>query len=115
MINGSAIEFVEDTLNQLRVEEKKNQDLIIRIGEEEKRTHDAEAKLWAAQDNLFSVQRKLYAACNLINEVCRNYLYINFDAEEGRKRTDRTIEKMLRFQKEHDIHIEDTERGWVAK
>ena len=115
MIDGSAIEFVEDTLNQLRVEEKKNQDLIIRIGEEEKRTHDAEAKLWAAKNNLFSVQRKLYAAVTLINDVYRDYRDLNFKTKAGRKRADQVLEQMRRFQQEHDIHIEDTERGWVAK
>ena len=115
MISGSAIEFVEDTLNQLRVEEKKNQDLIIRIGEEEKRTHDAEAKLWAAQHNLFSVQRKLYAAVTLINDVYKDYRDLNFKTKAGRKRADQMLEQMRRFQSEYDIHIENTERGWVAK
>ena len=115
MINGSAIEFIEDTLNQLRVEENRNCVLLAKIGEAERKTEDAEAKLSAAKENLFSVQRKLYAACNLIDEVCREYFYINFDTEEGRKRTDRAIEKMIRFQKEYDIHIENTEKGLVAK
>ena len=115
MIDGSAIEFVEDTLNQLRVEEKKNQDLIIRIGEEEKRTHDAEAKLWAAQNNLFSVQRKLYAAVTLINDVYRDYRDLSFKTKAGRKRSDRMLERIRKFQQDHNIHIENRERGLVAK
>ena len=115
MINGSAIEFIEDTLNQLRVEENRNCVLIARIGEAERKTEDAEAKLSAAKENLFSVQRKLYAACNLIDEVCRNCIDINLNTKEGRKRASQTIEQMHRFQKEYDIHIENTEKGWVAK
>ena len=115
MINGSAIEFIEDTLNQLRVEENRNGVLIAKIGEAERKTNDAEAKLSAAQDNLFSVQRKLYAACNLIDEAYRDYSDINFNTKAGRKQADQVLEQMRRFQQEHDIHIEDTERGWVAK
>ena len=115
MINGSAIEFVEDTLNQLRVEENRNSILLSRIGDEERRTKDAEAKLSAAQDNLFSVQRKLYAAVNLINDAHRDFRDINFKTKAGRKRADQILEQMRRFQQEYDIHIENTERGWVAK
>ena len=115
MINGSAIEFVEDTLNQLRVEENRNSILLARIGDEEQRTKDAETKLSAAQDNLFSVQRKLYAAVNLLNDVYRDYRDINFNTKAGRKRADKMLEQMRRFQQEHDIHIENTEMGWVAK
>ena len=115
MINGSAIEFIEDTLNQLRVEENRNCVLLAKIGEAERKTEDAEAKLSAAQDNLFSVQRKLYAACNLIDDVCRNCIDINFKTKAGRKRADQILEQMRRFQQEYDIHIENTERGWVAK
>lgn len=33
----------------------------------------------------------------------------------GRKRADQMLEQMRRFQQEYDIHIENTERGWVAK
>ena len=115
MINGSAIEFVEDTLNQLRVEENRNSILLARIGDEERRTKDAEAKLSAAQDNLFSVQRKLYAAITLINAVYSDYRDLNFKTKAGRKRADQMLEQMRRFQQEYDIHIENTERGWVAK
>ena len=111
MINGSAIEFIEDVLNQLRVEENRNCILLARISEAERKTEDAEAKLASAQDNLFSVQRKLYAAVALINDVCKNYRDLNFKTKAGRKRVD----KMRRFQSEYDIHIENTERGWVAK
>ena len=115
MINGSAIEFIEDTLNQLRVEENRNCVLIAKIGEAERKTEDAEAKLSAAKDNLFSVQRKLYAAVNLINDAHRDFRDINFKTKAGRKRADQMLEQMRRFQQEYDIHIEDTERGWVAK
>ena len=115
MINGSAIEFVEDTLNQLRVEENRNSILLARIGDEERRTKDVEAKLSAAQDNLFSVQRKLYAAVNLINDAYRDYREISFKTKAGRKRADQILEQMRRFQQEYDIHIENTERGCVAK
>ena len=115
MINGSAIEFIEDTLNQLRVEENRNCVLIAKIGEAERKTEDAEAKLSAAKDNLFSVQRKLYAAVNLINDAHRDFRDINFKTKAGRKRADQMLEQMRRFQQEYDIHIENTERGWVAK
>ena len=115
MINGSAIEFIEDTLNQLRVEENGNRTLLVRIGDEERKTKDAEAKLSAAQDNLFSVQRKLYAAVNLINDAYGDYRDLNFKTKSGRKRADQVLEQMRRFQQEYDIHIENTERGWVAK
>ena len=115
MIDGSAIEFIEDTLNQLRVEENRNGVLIAKIGEAERKTNDAEAKLSAAQNNLFSVQRKLYAAVTLINDVYRDYRDLNFKTKAGRKRADQVLEQMRRFQQEHDIHIEDTEKGWVAK
>ena len=115
MINGSAIEFIEDTLNQLRVEANRNCVLIAKIGEAERKTEDAEAKLSAAKENLFSVQRKLYAACNLIDDVCRDYIGINFSTKAGRKRADQMLDQMRRFQSEYDIHIENTERGWVAK
>ena len=115
MINGSAIEFIEDTLNQLRVEENRNCVLLAKIGEAERKTEDAEAKLSAAKENLFSVQRKLYAAVNLINDVYRDYRDLNFKTKAGRKRADQILEQMHRFQQEYDIHIENTERGWVAK
>ena len=115
MINGSAIEFIEDVLNQLRVEENGNRTLLVRIGDEERKTKDAEAKLSAAQDNLFSVQRKLYAAVNLINNVYRDCRNLNFRTKAGNKRADQMLEQMCRFQSEYDIHIENTEKGWVAK
>ena len=115
MITGSAIEFIEDVLNQLRVEENRNSTILARIGDEERRTKDAEAKLAAAQDNLFSVQRKLYAAVTLINDVCKDYRDLNFKTKAGRKRADKMLEQMSRFQSEYDIHIENTDRGWVAK
>lgn len=115
MISGSAIEFIEDVLNQLRVEENGNSTLLVRIGDEERKTKDAEAKLSAAQDNLFSVQRKLYAAVTIINDVYRDYRDLNFKTKAGRKRADQVLERMRKFQQDHNIHIENTEKGMVAK
>ena len=115
MISGSAIEFVEDVLAQLRNADKARDDLFRNIRSVEELKEDAEAKLAAAQDNLFSVQRKLYAAVILINDVYKDYRDLNFKTKAGRKRADKMLEKMRRFRSENDIHIENTERGWVAK
>ena len=115
MISGSAIEFVEDVLAQLRNTDKAKVDLFRNIRAVEKLKEDAEAKLVAAQDNLFSVQRKLYAAVTLINDVYKDYRDLNFKTKDGRKRADKMLEQMCRFQSEYDIHIENTDRGWVAK
>ena len=115
MISGSAIEFVEDVLAQLRNIDKAKDDLFRNIRAVEELKEDAEAKLAAAQDNLFSVQRKLYAAAILINDVYMDYRDLNFKTKAGRNRADKMLEKMRRFRSEYDIHIENTDRGWVAK
>ena len=115
MISGSAIEFVEDVLAQLRNTDKAKDDLFRNIRAVEELKEDAEAKLVAAQDNRFSVQRKLYAAVTLINDVYRDYRGINFNTKAGRKRADKMLEQMCGFQSESAIHIANTERGWVAK
>ena len=115
MISGSAIEFVEDVLAQLRNVDKAKGDLFRNIRAVEVLKEEAEAKLAAAQENLFSVQSKLYAAVTLINDVYKDYRDLNFKTNAGRKRADKMLEQMRRFQQEHDIHIEDTEKGWVAK
>lgn len=115
MISGSAIEFVEDVLAQLRNADKAKGDLFRNIRAVEVLKEEAEAKLAAAQDNLFSVQSKLYAAVTLINDVYKDYRDLNFKTNAGRKRADKMLEQMRRFQSKYDIHIENTERGWVAK
>ena len=115
MITQETAEFINELMDQVIRDE--NEMAVMRVRLVDCATHgdDIERKLNAAQNNLFSVQRKLYAACNLIDDVCRNCIDINFNTKAGRKRADQMLEQMRRFQQEYDIHIENTEKGWVAK
>ena len=115
MITKETAGFINELMDQVIRDENEIETMKVRLVECATHGNDIERKLTAAQDNLFSVQRKLYAACNLINDVYRDYRGINFNTKAGRKRADKMLEQMRRFQSKYDIHIENTDRGWVAK
>ena len=115
MITKETAGFINELMDQVIRDENEMAAMRVRLVDCATHGDDIERKLNAAQDNLFSVQRKLYAAVNLINDAYRDYRDLNFKTKAGRKRADQMLEQMRRFQSEHDIHIENTERGWVAK
>lgn len=115
MVTKETVMFITELFDELMLKDREIGDLQARVSEEIARSDDAESMLKAAKENLFSVQRKLYAAVNLINDVYKDYRDLNFKTKAGRKRADQMLDLMRRFQSEYDIHIENTEKGWVAK
>lgn len=115
MVTKETVMFITELFDELVLKDREIGDFRARVCEEVARSNNAKSMLKAAQDNLFSVQRKLYAAVSLINDVYRDCCDLNIKTKAGHKRAKQLFDLMRRFQSEYDIHIENTEKGWVAK
>ena len=114
MITKETAGFINELMDQVIHDENEMATMRVRLVDCATHGDDIDRKLNAAKDNLFSVQRKLYAAVTLINDVYMDYRDLRFKTKAERKRADKMLEQMRRFQSESDIHIERTDRGLVA-